>query len=51
MNTMKAKIFDNSNVTIKSCYKVLFHEEVYGEAQGRFVMARITTLSCKIAHI
>ena len=47
---MKAKILDNSDVTITTNDEVIFHEEVEGEAQERFICSgqtKITTFAIK----
>ena len=42
ISALNAKIFDKSNVD-----EVIIHDEVEGETQGRFEVAKITTLACK----
>ena len=45
--TMNAQIFDNYDINIANSDEVIFHEEVEGEVQGRFAVAKITTLVSK----
>ena len=44
---MNATIVNNSDITLAPDDEVIFHEDIEGEIQGRFVVAKVTTLVTK----